>query len=213
MNLTEPEANLWDRVSEYSLDDPTASFSFTQRLARDNHWSLPFATRVVEEYKRFMFLAVVCDHVVSPSDEVDQCWHLHLVYTRSYWDEFCGEVLRHPIHHGPTRGGKADSDKFVDLYAKTKQSYLEKFGERPPADVWPDSETRFDTSDRKHWISRKDFWIIRKPNFSKLLSSDSFPLAERWIRVANGTIAIQTDSQSRRVSRRRQRERTAIGGL
>jgi len=176
MNITDQEASLWNRICDFTLEDPAASFSFTQRLARDNHWSLPFATRVVEEYKRFMFLAVVCDHVVSPSDAVDQVWHLHLVYTRSYWDEFCGEVLQHPIHHGPTRGGKTETTKFVDLYDKTKRSYFDKFGVEPPVEIWPSSEIRFDRSDRKHWISRKDYWIIRKPDFSKLLTNDSIPL-------------------------------------
>ena len=47
-----------------------------------------------------MFLAVVAGHTVSPSVEVDQAWHLHLVYMQSYWREFCGEVLQQPVHHG-----------------------------------------------------------------------------------------------------------------
>lgn len=155
--MTEVEAELWGRINSFLFDDPTASFSFTQRLARENHWSLPFATRVVEEYKRFIFLAVTCDHVVSPSDEVDQAWHLHLVYTRSYWDEFCGEILGRPIHHGPTKGGKSESDKFVELYEQTKDSYASKFGCQPPPDIWPSSEVRFDRSNTKYLVSSRKF--------------------------------------------------------
>ena len=34
---------------------------------------------------------------IGPSDEVDQAWHLHLVYTRSYWGEFCPNVLGKPL--------------------------------------------------------------------------------------------------------------------
>jgi hypothetical protein len=45
-------------------------------LARDNGWPREFTRRVVEEYKRFMFLTTVADHVVSPSEAVDQAWHL-----------------------------------------------------------------------------------------------------------------------------------------
>lgn len=51
-----------------------------------------------------MYLAVRANHPVTPSDEVDQAWHLHLTYSRSYWDEFCGAVLEEVVHHDPTRG-------------------------------------------------------------------------------------------------------------
>ncbi len=177
MECSEVELALWNRIKQFSLDDPEASFSFTHRLARDNHWSLAYADRVVTEYKKFMFLAVCCKHVVTPSDQVDQAWHLHMIYTRSYWDEFCGLVLKQPIHHGPTKGGKSETDKFVDLYELTKQSYRQKFGEAPAEDIWPSSQERFDKEDIKKWISRKDYWIIRKPKFSNLSSKDHLPMA------------------------------------
>ena len=89
----------------------------TQRLARDNGWTFEFAERVVEEYRRFAFLAKTAGHPVTPSDEVDQMWHLHLTYTRSYWDDFCGRVLEAPLHHDPTQGGRAEGEKFDDWYA------------------------------------------------------------------------------------------------
>lgn len=124
-----------------------------------------------------MFLAVVAGHTVSPSVEVDQAWHLHLVYMQSYWREFCGEVLQQPVHHGPTKGGQQEQDKFVDLYERTKQSYQAFFGESPPQDIWPSSKIRFDTANGSKWISSKNYWIIRKPNFSKLFTPEAFPIA------------------------------------
>ena len=138
---------------------------------------MAFADRVVTEYKKFMFLAVVAGHTVSPSVEVDQAWHLHLVYMQSYWREFCGEVLQQPVHHGPTKGGQQEQDKFVDLYERTKQSYQAFFGESPPQDIWPSSKIRFDTANGSKWISSKNYWIIRKPNFSKLFTPEAFPIA------------------------------------
>ena len=63
-----------------------------------------YAYRVIQEYKKFVFLAMVADHIVSPSTNVDRAWHLHLLYTRSYWDEFCGKVLKKPLHHTPSSG-------------------------------------------------------------------------------------------------------------
>ena len=174
--MTGSEIELWQRIDVYSLDDRGSDFSFTARLARDNQWSLPFATRVVDEYKRFVFLAISCDHPVTPSDEVDQAWHLHMVYTRSYWDEFCGDVLRCALHHGPTRGGQQEAEKFVDQYEATQNSYRDKFGEPPPADIWPASQERFDRSKRIRRICTEDYWLVRKPNFQKLVSTESLPL-------------------------------------
>ena len=77
---------LWARIKGFALDDPASSLPFSQRLARENGWSRHFACRAIEEYKRFCYLAMTAGHSVSPSDAVDQAWHLHLLYTRSYWD-------------------------------------------------------------------------------------------------------------------------------
>ena len=45
----------------------------------------------------------VSDHPVTPSIEVDQVWHLHLIYTRQYWNDFAKHMPFEP-HHGPTKG-------------------------------------------------------------------------------------------------------------
>ncbi|MEJ7660653.1 MAG: hypothetical protein WKG07_14075 [Hymenobacter sp.] len=81
--LPATQSDLWARLVALDLDGQ-AALSFSHRLARDNGWSLAFARRVVLEYKKFVYLAATCGHPVTPSDEVDQAWHLHLVYTRSY---------------------------------------------------------------------------------------------------------------------------------
>lgn len=133
----------WMRLQSFRFDDSGADFQFTDRLARENGWSSSFAGKVVEEYRRFLFLAIVARHPVTPSDEVDQAWHLHLCYTRSYWDELCGKVLGRPLHHGPTKGGGSERRKFDDWYRQTLESYEEFFGEAPPPEIWPPSESRF----------------------------------------------------------------------
>jgi len=164
---------LWARLLALDLDG-AAALSFSRRLARDNGWPPAFARRVVLEYKKFVFLAATCGHPVTPSDEVDQAWHLHLVYTRSYWDELCGEVLGFPLHHGPTRGGAAEGQKFQDWYARTKQAYHAAFGSAPPADIWPPVSVRFGEAPhfrrvnlRRHvllprlrWRPRLDRWQV-----------------------------------------------------
>ncbi|MFM8953133.1 MAG: glycine-rich domain-containing protein, partial [Planctomycetaceae bacterium] len=103
--MTPTQARLWAGISAHPLDDPRAPLTFTARLARENGWSIARAVRVVEEYRRFVLLAVTVGEPMTPSEDVDQVWHLHLVYTRDYWNAFCDGVLGVPLHHGPTRGG------------------------------------------------------------------------------------------------------------
>ncbi|MEL6984422.1 MAG: hypothetical protein AAFO29_18495, partial [Actinomycetota bacterium] len=122
-----------------------------------------FAERVVAEYRRFLFLAASAGHPVTPSEEVDQAWHLHLVYTRSYWDELCGEVLGFPLHHGPTVGGPAEGAKFTDWYQRTLDSYRRLFGTEPPADIWPAPDARFANADRFQRINTAEHWVVPKP--------------------------------------------------
>ena len=83
--MTSEQQRLYERIRTFQFDEGPAVFPFAARLARDNGWSAGFAARVVTEYRRFVFLAVAVGHPVSPSDQVDQVWHLHLLYTESYW--------------------------------------------------------------------------------------------------------------------------------
>ncbi|MBC7923600.1 MAG: hypothetical protein H7Z75_21195 [Ferruginibacter sp.] len=147
MNLT--QKLLFERLWQLELDLPDVSFPFSKRLAHYNGWSPTYAKRVVEEYKRFLFLAVSASHPVTPSEEVDQAWHLHLTYTQSYWEELCGEVLGRPLHHVPTVGGEREDHKFRGWYERTIQSYREFFGIEPPADIWPSAAQRFGPAPRR----------------------------------------------------------------
>jgi hypothetical protein len=76
---------LLGRLEAMQIEPAGAERTFVSRLAEENGWSLGFAARVMTEYRRFLFLAATTDHQVTPSDEVDQAWHLHLAYTRHYW--------------------------------------------------------------------------------------------------------------------------------
>lgn len=149
---------LLKRLEACTLDDAAAAFPFSERLARDNHWPLAYTQRVIHEYKRFAFLAVAAGHPVSPSHAVDEAWHLHLLYTQSYWKDFCSEVLRTSLHHQPTKGGTTERDKFEDWYANTLASYRRFFDEEPPCDIWPERnehpiQVHFDPE--THWLVPK----------------------------------------------------------
>lgn len=131
------------RIEAFQIDEGTPDLSFRDRLTRENRWTRSYTDRVIREYLRFVTLAMTAGHTVTPSDQIDQAWHLHLTYTHSYWDRLCGEVLGRPLHHGPTRGGRSESDKYWECYRRTLASYQSLFGQPPPRDIWPPPEVRF----------------------------------------------------------------------
>ena len=161
---------LYLRIEEYNLDDPTAPYPFTARLAAENGWSVSYARRVAEEYKKFAFLAVTAGHPVTPPDAVDRAWHLHLTYTHAYWDRFCAEVLKAPLHHTPTTGGAAEKEKFTEQYARTLESYQAAFGHAPPADIWPGTAARFAGTPVYRRVDTQRHWIILIPKLPVLVA-------------------------------------------
>lgn len=140
--MLDDQLALYQRLLAYELDDASHAMGFLTHLMRSNGWDRAFALRAMEEYKKFMFLALVANHQVSPSDQVDQVWHLHLLYTDVYWNDFCPRVLGRPLHHHPSRGGKEERERFHHLYLATIASYESFFG-KPPVDLWPPADVRF----------------------------------------------------------------------
>lgn len=131
--------DLYERLLAFRLDKPGAPFPFSARLAKEQGWTQDFAELAIQEYKRFMYLSVVAVHPVTPSLVVDEVWHLHLIYTRSYWDEFCLGLLGKLVHHDPGSGESEEKTHFFDQYARTLQSYRLHIGE-PPQEIWgPDN--------------------------------------------------------------------------
>jgi uncharacterized protein (TIGR04222 family) len=161
--MNEAETRLWERIAAFPLDDPGSELTFTSRLARENGWGLPYTRRVVAEYRRFLFLAMAAGHPVTPSDPVDQAWHLHLAYTLSYWDDLCRDLLGRPLHHGPSRGGAQEAAKFLDWYGRTLDSYRRLFGADPPADVWPPAAGNLGREPHFVRVNATTHWIVPRP--------------------------------------------------
>lgn len=157
-----PGTALWPRIAAHTIGPDDAALTFAARLARENHWSLAHAERVIGEYKRFCYLAMTAGHEVTPSVAVDQAWHLHLTYSRDYWQTFCPQVLGGDLHHGPTKGGAAEAGRFYHQYAATLAAYEAAFGAAPPADIWPDARTRFRIDTGKVRINFRDATTLQR---------------------------------------------------
>jgi uncharacterized protein (TIGR04222 family) len=131
---------LWRRIADYPIDDPNAAKPLSAKLAEEQGWRPAFTARVLEEYKRFVYLCCISSTGASPSQIVDEAWHMHLTYTTDYWQRCCRDTLQQELHHHPSMGGPEEYQKHRKWYFDTLRLYLDTFSEYPPEDIWPGSE-------------------------------------------------------------------------
>ena len=130
------DPKLWERLRAHRFDDPSEETPFSVRLAQAAGWTDRTAAAVIEEYRRFIYLSQVAPGRVTPSEDVDRVWHMHMTCTRAYWDDLCGRTLKAPLHHEPATG-TADDVRHVEQYEATLALYEQEFGAPPPPRVWP----------------------------------------------------------------------------
>ena len=128
IKLRETEfTKLWRTVSEFEIP-----FGI-EYLKYKHGWVPLFATRALLEYRRFAFLALASSSMITPSECVDEVWHLHILHTQNYetFAKACGTKL----HHFP--GMPNEKERWDSQYDATHELYLSVFGENPPSSHWP----------------------------------------------------------------------------
>jgi len=97
------------------------------------------------ELKRYLTMCIIREPGVGSygvRGEVDELWHMFLIFTKPYSD-FCETVAGRFIHHSPTETSKGNSH---EKYARTLRAYESIFGEPAPAHIWPALRESDDTS-------------------------------------------------------------------
>lgn len=135
MNLP-TDQQLWQRLRDFQITDDYSS-AFINKLCQQQGWNRDFAEQALLEYKRFIYLAATGNTRVVPSNAVDQVWHLHLVYTQSYWQGMCDQLIGRPIHHHPSETDERSKQRNQQDYLKTLANYQQTFGIEPDTKVWP----------------------------------------------------------------------------
>ncbi|KAB1231798.1 glycine-rich domain-containing protein [Chryseobacterium viscerum] len=146
---------LWQRISDFSIDKADAAFPFSKKLAKEERWSLDFAKKAIEEYKKFVYLCCILPNGASPSETVDKVWHMHLIYTQNYWEEFCPHILKRSLHHHPSKGGTAEKTKHQNWFEDTLVQYRKVFQKEAPEDIWKELKRK---SKGQSWIKRMTFF-------------------------------------------------------
>jgi hypothetical protein len=128
--------DLWPALARFSIGERPDEFRRT--LAADNGWTDDYARRVIQEYRRFLYIAAVSPFEVTPSKPVDEAWHLHLE-DAAHYRLLCAQVLRRQLRHLPSTGAGEDEARFREQYRKTLLVYESVFGPAP-RDIWPEPQ-------------------------------------------------------------------------
>ncbi len=144
---------LWLRLRGYQFDDvvpkhlsdhvralfghnDASTQAFASKIARKHRWTHRFAMRAVNEYRKYVYLGVTGDEMVTPSKVIDTVWHEHLLFTRAY-REFCATVVQQDFDHHPELVPvDAQTAVFERQYEETLKRYYQEFHVMPPADIW-----------------------------------------------------------------------------
>lgn len=140
------DENLWDRIQSFSLDQPNVDFPFSKKLAKEENWTEDFTKKAIKEYKKFVYLCCILPGGASPSEVVDKVWHMHLIYTQNYWEEFCPNILKQKLHHQASNGGADEKTKHQNWFHDTLKHYEEIFNEKAPEDIWLSKESKLKRS-------------------------------------------------------------------
>lgn len=170
--MTTPQRDLYQQIEQFKLDATTAIFPFSAKLAWQYRWTEVYTFRAIQEYKKFVFLVAMTNQNLSPSTVVDRVWHFHLLYTYSYWEEFCGNILKRPLHHFPSLGTPQEGVQYYEQYCETLRLYRHYFGV-PPEDIWNPPRHRPEHG-AYQWVDNNHVWIIPKPRYWSVLS--------RWLK-------------------------------
>lgn len=136
-SLNPAQADLYRRLQAWSLHASQSHHPAPPLGPGEQAWSPQQTARVVEEYRRFLVLAITMSHPVYPSRAVEQLWHQHRYQSQHYWQEFCPQILGQPLHPIPKRGGEAEQQKHAAWYQQTLESYAKLFAHPAPEDIWP----------------------------------------------------------------------------
>jgi hypothetical protein len=151
---------------------------FLEKLQEETKWSQKFAESAISEYVKFLKIIKKYGVKQTPSKVVDEVWHLHLQFTKDYWEDLCPKVLGFPLHHVPTLKNKESSERNWSQYKQTLDHYRELFG-NPPTEFWGNREPKKKNSlinkyDKNHLLvagcSLIMIFTVASPGFSFLPS-------------------------------------------
>jgi len=124
---------LWLKLNLMGIQGAQTFTPLMDMIQKQMGWSNDMAARVIEEYRKFLFLAMRAGHQVIPPGAVNDVWMLHMQNVQNYWETLGQMISERPMAAGfdpKALGAMGDSWK------ATLESYERIFGTKPPMDIW-----------------------------------------------------------------------------
>lgn len=141
MKLSNPQ--LWARIEAYRF--PTVligdgmfgsrvqELSFAAALAKEERLFPATATRLIAEYRRFVYLTCIAPEALTPPPMLAKVRWLHRRDQNAYRVGFCEDCLG--IDWPPRPDPLVIDDAAATL--AMRHLYRSEFGAMPPRDIWP----------------------------------------------------------------------------
>lgn len=115
---------LWLRLAFLERQGGPSAPTLLNLVRSEAGWPAERTRQVVEEYRRFLFLAMRAGHSIAPPPDIARVWELHLAHAPNYWDVLGDFISERPVVATSGSG------------AETTASYRAIFGEDPPPEIW-----------------------------------------------------------------------------
>ena len=145
--------DLWERIKNYKFNNlvPKSKLAeviqtlggknapvraFAHKVMKKHHLPVAFTFQAIEEYKKFIYLGVISDFIVTPSKYIDIIWHEHLLFSKAY-REFCDDVIHYQFDHQPELiTSEGQTELYTEQYLETLDLYKKEFFMEPPENIW-----------------------------------------------------------------------------
>lgn len=141
MHLAQVE-DLQKKLDNYDLSVVRDKFALEFRLNEAT------AAAYEREFKKMVLLRVTQKVKYGIKGQVDDFWHMFILYTELYHD-FCNDLLGRYMHHRPTISSEPSTPAESLAYVRLLVDYFRFFKKQPPKDIWPFSHELF--GDVEEW--------------------------------------------------------------
>lgn len=115
---------------------------FFNKLKDEYNWKSEQANNAILEYQKFLLIVKKYGANQTPSKLVDKVWHIHLLFTKDYWENLCPNYLGFNLHHIPSETDSESKVKDLENYKNTMEHYKLLFGEKNKIAI-PDNTRKY----------------------------------------------------------------------
>jgi hypothetical protein len=124
---------LWLKLNMMNAEGLQAFAPVMKMMEQQMGSNAEMANRVIEEYRKFLFLAMRAGHQVIPPGPINDVWMMHMQNAQNYWENLGQMISERPVASGVDAKAMGSMG---DAWAATLKSYEAIFGAKPPMDIW-----------------------------------------------------------------------------